>query len=117
MFWLYATDFNAGLINLVLYFFYIRDLQLDDGSRRSEHELNLLVNFVAYSCDVHGIRTVDIHTPAVVDICRKVRKIIFLQLAQLSFWTMLFGALEMTLYLLGRTIIQDYSSQGKVIIC
>jgi hypothetical protein len=72
---------------------------------------------VAYAYDVHGIRTVDIHTPEVLEICTKARKAIFLQLKELSFWTIVFAILEMGLFFLGRTIIQVASEQGKVIMC
>ena len=58
-YWLYFTDFNAGLISVVLYFMYNKNVRLDDGTYNSEKELRNLVNFIAYSFDAHGIRKID----------------------------------------------------------
>jgi hypothetical protein len=42
------TDFNCGVLNLFLYFFYEKDLKLDSGTVRAERELGYLQTFVAY---------------------------------------------------------------------
>jgi hypothetical protein len=75
--WLYLSDFNCGVVNLILYFFYDRKLKLTSGTARAERELTNLQIFVAYHFDVHGMRQADKHSPQVVEICQQVRDMIF----------------------------------------
>jgi hypothetical protein len=53
----------------------------------------------------------------VVDICTKVRAVVFEQMKTHAFWAMFFGALQLTLFWIGRIIIQPYSEQGDIMIC
>ena len=100
-FWLYMSDWNCGVVNLILYFFYDKDMKLDCGSARAERELTHLQTFVAYQFDVHGMRQVDKHTPEVVTICQQVRDMIFAQIKNHAFFTIGFAICELTLYFLG----------------
>ena len=107
--YLYLTDLNTGIINLVLYFFYDREINLDDRSPRSERELKNLVEFIAYNYDCKGIRLMDKHDPELVETCKTVRKAIFAQMKNNGIWTTIFGVVELTLFFVGHFAINPYS--------
>lgn len=46
-FWLFLSDFVSGLISVILHCFYDKELNLEDGSDRSERELKNLIVFIA----------------------------------------------------------------------
>lgn len=65
------------MVSVTLYCFYYKNLKLDDGSARSERELKHLIVFVANSFYADKIRYADSHSKEVIDICTKVRTVVF----------------------------------------
>lgn len=116
-FFIYLVDFSSGLISVSLACFYHRKLQLNDGTNRAEREVKHLMEFVADDFDSHEIMHSTPGDPKVVEICQKVRDVIFNQMSQHAYWTMLFGAIEMALFFIGRYLIQPYTDKGEVLVC
>jgi hypothetical protein len=94
---------------VILYCFYAKDLKLDDGSDRSERELKNLIVFIANQFQAETIKYADRHSHEVLDICKKVRAVIFKQMTQHTFWTMFFGMIELILFYVGHFVFQPYS--------
>lgn len=105
------------MLSVILYCFYEKNMKLDDGTYHSEKELKNLVNFIAYSFGAHSIRKVEILQKDVVDICTKVRAVVFQQMSSHAFWTMFFGLIELSLFWIGHEVIQPYTDEQKVLIC
>lgn len=101
----------------MLWIKYDADLKLDNHSKESEEELHHLILFVSRAFDVHDIEKADMYDPAVIEICTKVRTLVFKQLKKLSFWTIFFAVIELGLYFTGRYAINPYSLKGEVITC
>jgi hypothetical protein len=116
-FFVYLVDFSSGLLSVSLSCFYHRKLQLTDGTNRAEREVRHLMEFVADDFDSHEILNCTPDDPKAVEICQKVRDVIFKQMSQHAYWTMIFGGIEMALFFTGRFLIQPYTDKGEVLVC